>query len=248
MKHLKSLWEEAKQRDLLSDEPEVQAEKIRPLLDAPSGEYCRCGAGLPRWCVDGKLCPRCREVRERELSSREAATSERMAKIGVPDAYRHCTLEAWRGPVDDDWCAWVAEPKGFLMLMGVGTGVGKSHLGTAALYSLDGSGRRCFWASAIEMVRRLSAETFDPEMPTHRKSSRVEILMLDDLGAETKLVHNGAQLIDAVLDERDRYKRPTIVTTNLTVEQLYERNARLASRLSQGRVVEFEGPDRRIHG
>jgi DNA replication protein DnaC len=247
VKSLRALWKEAEQRDLLSDDPEAQAQAVRPLLDELTGEFCRCGEELPRWCLDGKSCPTCREAKDREMSERERTTSERMAKMGVPPAYQHCTLETFQGEPDEDWCSWVARPEGFLLIMGADTGVAKTHLATAALYSLDSSGKRCFWASALEMARRISNETFDPEMPTHRKSSRVEILLLDDLGAEVKLVHNGPQLLDAVLDERDRYKRPTILTTNLTVEQLYERNPRLASRLSAGKVVERSGLDWRTH-
>lgn len=248
MKALKALWLEAKQRNLLSEEPEVQEQNVLPLLNEASGEYCRCGAGLPRWCLDGKLCPLCREARDRELSDRERRTVERMAKMGVPPAYQHCTLETYDGAAPDEWGAWVASPSGFFVLMAPDTGVGKTHLATAALYSLDSSGRRCFWAPATEMARRLSAEAFDPEQPTYRKSCRVEILLLDDLGAEVKIVHNGPQLVDSILEERDRHKRPTIVTTNLTVEQIYERNPRLASRLGQGRVIdELKGLDRRIH-
>ena len=231
------LWESLDREEAL--------EVIEGWLAEPSGEFCRCGAELPVFSTQCGICPRCVAAMEVEKSEAEHNLERRMAEMGVPPAYQHCTLESFTGPIPEELLSWVLRPSGFLTIIGADTGVGKSHLGTAALRSLAAGGHRCWWFSAVELGQRLNLEVFDKEQPTWKKSARVEVLMVDDLGAEHKVAPALGEKIDALLDERFQFTRKTIVTTNLTVDQLFSRNARLASRLSEGVVVERGGEDHR---
>lgn len=228
-------------------DPEVVHDTLNEWLAEPSGDYCSCGRELPVYATGCGLCPTCRKAKE-DAEQLDACAREKIRhqeEIGVPPAYRHCELSTFQGETPTSLLDWVIRPEGFLTLHGADTGVGKTHLATAALRSLASGGHRCWWISAIELARRLSLEEFDPEQPTFHKSSRVEILLIDDLGSENKAVVNGSERVDALLDERYRFHKKTIVTTNLTPAQLFERNARIASRLSEGTVIERNGRDRR---
>lgn len=232
-------------------------EALNERLAQPSGEFCRCGNELPRFATGGGTCPPCVEARESQITEAERARSTRMAKIHVPPVYHHCTIGNFNfspsysglsAEALDEYERWIKQPRGNLFLYGGDPGTGKTHLATAALYSLENGGRRCWWTSAMELAQNLDAERNNPERPTFVKSSRVEILLVDDLGAEDKIVFGSGEKVDGVLEERFRFSRPTIVTSNLTVDQLYQRNARVASRLGAAVAIELLGPDRRKEG
>jgi DNA replication protein DnaC len=77
------------------------------------------------------------------------------------------------------------------------------------------------------------------------KYSQCELLLLDDLGAE-KVSDFTIQSLYLVIDRRNREERPTIVTTNLSLEEIESLiDARMASRLSDMKVVKLTMPDYR---
>ena len=73
-------------------------------------------------------------------------------------------------------------------------------------------------------------------------------LILDDLGAE-KFTEWVAEAVYDLIDHRYAWMKPTIITSNLDPVRLSELfGARLASRISSGRVVHLTGRDRRLIG
>ena len=77
------------------------------------------------------------------------------------------------------------------------------------------------------------------------KYSTCELLVLDDLGAE-KVTDFTIQSLYLVIDRRNRNLRPTIVTTNLSLEEIENLiDARMASRLADMTVVRLTMPDYR---
>lgn len=87
---------------------------------------------------------------------------------------------------------------------------------------------------------------------------RAGLLVLDDLGTE-KITHWTREILFDVLDRRFALERPTVITSNLNLEQLEQRltatrddpfGVRVASRIAGAcRVVEVRGADyRRKHG
>lgn len=72
-----------------------------------------------------------------------------------------------------------------------------------------------------------------------------EILVLDDLAAEYATGWSAEQLF-LVVDARINEMKPLIVTTNLSLSELNDRDARLASRLMSLPRIPFEGKDRRF--
>ena len=74
---------------------------------------------------------------------------------------------------------------------------------------------------------------------------RASIVMLDDLFSTmiTDAVH--AEILH-LIDYRSSWVLPTIFTTNKTLNELAEIDARIPSRLKGGSVIELGGPDKRL--
>ena len=86
-------------------------------------------------------------------------------------------------------------------------------------------------ASEVEVTRAYLEEPF---------------LVLDDLGAGGLTDFERRETLE-VLDQRLNHRKPTVVTTNWTLEEIGERmDDRIASRLASYTIVALEGPDRRM--
>lgn len=149
---------------------------------------------------------------------------------------------------------------GSILFMGK-TGCGKTHLAVAIIRELVK--RRAIsnvkFITAPELLLEIRStfksrkkkwdgwekgeETTESEVLD--KYSQCELLILDDLGAE-KVSDFTIQSLYLVIDRRNRDLRPTIVTTNLSLEEIESQiDARMASRLSDMKVVKLTMPDYR---
>ncbi len=87
-----------------------------------------------------------------------------------------------------------------------------------------------------------SAET---ESQILDKYSDCDLLILDDLGSE-KTSDFAIQSLYLLIDRRIRNMKSTIITTNLSLEQIEEKlDARIASRLSGMKIIKINMPDYR---
>lgn len=75
----------------------------------------------------------------------------------------------------------------------------------------------------------------------------LKLLVLDDLGAE-KATDFTSQAIYMLLSERINWMRPTIVTSNLSIEEIHRSDPRLASRLNGMVQKEADDKDLRAEG
>ena len=176
----------------------------------------------------------------------------------VPKRYEHCDFESYVPDLTDGktWTAqhaqslknakmltqrFVAEypissEKG-LLLMGP-SGVGKTHLGVAALKELIRRGHAGIFCDYRELLKEIQS-SYNPasestEMKILEPIRTVEILVLDDLGASKP----SAWVLDIVgllLNARYNEKRVTILTTNYFDEA--EASSEPAPRLPGGQRV-----------
>ncbi|WP_051669194.1 DnaA ATPase domain-containing protein [Carnobacterium jeotgali] len=136
-------------------------------------------------------------------------------------------------------------------------GTGKSHLSMAMLQAVNehsDSFKRCLFVSTDELMRRIK-DSFSNKQSPYTEQAMVErlikadLLVLDDLGAETGAAstENGAtdytvRTLNAIVN--GRMNKPTIFTTNLSSTQLTKMyDKRLMSRMfrgSKGHVIIFE--------
>lgn len=101
----------------------------------------------------------------------------------------------------------------------------------------------------FEIKQTYNKNASQDEEEVMSRYSWCDLLVLDDLGAE-KVTDWSRQLLYLLIDRRYRNQKQTIVTTNLTPDQLAETiDARIVSRLAEmGVVIELTGSDKRVSG
>lgn len=160
-----------------------------------------------------------------------------MDRARIPKRYEHCDFESYVTDLADGkiWTvqhaqslkqaklltqAFVRDYPGSaekgLLLMGP-SGVGKTHLGVAALKELIRRGHAGLFCDYRELLKEIQA-SYNPasestEMGILEPIRTVEILVLDDLGA-SKPSAWVLDIIGLVLNARYNEKRVTILTTN----------------------------------
>jgi len=165
-----------------------------------------------------------------------------------------CTLDNYR--IDDanrsahTACVSIAEKPTSLILSGP-VGTGKTHLLAAVALMVDakcsenGSWRVQFWP-ILDLVLKLR-QNYDGCEELIEALNRSPLLILDDLGAE-RTTDYIMETIESIVDYRYRQMRPTLVGTNLTLEELSTRygNRVLSRWMGDGKFIRITGSDRRL--
>lgn len=174
-------------------------------------------------------------------------------RSGLPVVQRGWTFAAFQ-PLDGkaralaEVQAWVASildgGTDSLQIVG-GPGRGKSHLASAAVLALCAGGRavRYEYVPSLLNALRPGARYATPE--AWDALERAGVLVLDDLGAD-QLTEWGEGRLNTLIHERLHQARPTVITADLTPQQLVDAlGARAASRMREYGLVIVEGEDRR---
>ncbi len=134
------------------------------------------------------------------------------------------------------------------------TGTGKTATGydtiRRALYGRARQQRNLRWHMTNHAVfnANMRPSSNDAHLAAFEHAASVELLVLDDLGAGLATDWT-ADTLYRLVDERWTKRRATMVTTNLTPEELEQKfDARIVSRIASGDVVVLEGADHRFDG
>lgn len=220
------------------------------------GAFCGCADGVRARAEADALKRAVRDARERAKLERFWRQAE------IPKKLRQMTLATFeREPKNaealDAVQAWLAEESdSWLVFSGPNTGIGKTHLAMAALVERGARGDSVLYVTSPELWDRLrdtyerpsegqeDAPTLEHLLATLQK---VDTLLLDDLGAE-KWSAWVEEKAFRLINQRALDGRRTLITTNLTVEELSRRvGRRISSRLlGASEVLEMSGPDRRL--
>jgi DNA replication protein DnaC len=187
-----------------------------------------------------------------------------MERARIPKRYEHCDFESYVTDLADGK-TWTAQhalslkqakllSQGFvrdypgsaekgLLLMGP-SGVGKTHLGVAALKELIRRGHGGLFCDYRELLKEIQA-SYNPasestEMGILEPIRTVEILVLDDLGA-SKPSAWVLDIIGLVLNARYNEKRVTILTTNFFDEPAPDAPADAISETGPQGKVQYPG-------
>ena len=142
-----------------------------------------------------------------------------------------------------------SEKSGNLLFSG-DTGLGKTFLSACIARTVADSGYSVVYESAGHLFTKLERAKFDPSEENRKEAVKYtlcDLLIVDDLGTEM-----GSQFVTSALytliNDRLLERKPTIISTNLTVEDLSRRySAQIVSRLRGSYTrVPFLGDDIRV--
>lgn len=178
---------------------------------------------------------------------------QRLETAGVWPKYLECTRASWKGPWPESRLVNWPAPACTCTLHGL-VGRGKTHLATAIFAETLATVGWGMWrdvSDALEALKR-GISTGQHEVLLDRMK-RTPLLLLDDLGA-----HHATEwtesLLSSVLRSRHGRQLPTILTLNIGEDPqrpghslgllaIDDVEPRLASRLSEGVVIELRGQD-----
>jgi len=154
----------------------------------------------------------------------------------------------------EKWCNSYPNISKTNILLSGATGIGKTFIMKCMAKSLIDKNLSVCFLSAFEMNNLFLKyhTTFDA------KKEQVlipllesEILFIDDLGSEPILNNVTANYLFTTLSERERFKRPTIISTNLSIDTIATRyDERIYSRLSNKQIsinLNLAGEDLRVN-
>lgn len=179
-----------------------------------------------------------------ELDAAVAATRRsRLAKAGLAGPYAGADSAAGR----EAW-ARAREGRGTYLYGPPGTGKTWAAACCVRLALRDGASARLVTAAALlDEVRA----AYDGDRSALRRAARLDLLALDDLGAE-RPTEWAVETLTRLVDERCFAGLPTVVTSNLALGGVRDlwggmAGARVASRLAGAcERVAMGGPDRRL--
>ncbi len=139
-----------------------------------------------------------------------------------------------------------ANKSGSIILMG-NTGLGKTHISSAMGGVIINKGNDVYYSTAIDMVADFEGERFTnskPDVSLTDKYMTCDLLIIDDLG--TELINQfTTSCLYSVINSRLVKKKPTIISTNFTREELRKKYMdRITSRIfGEFLVFPFMGTD-----
>ena len=131
-----------------------------------------------------------------------------------------------------------------------GVGLGKTHLSLAVAARVISKGYGVIYGSAQNFFNTIESEHFgrgDDKQYTLNLLKGCDLLILDDIGTEFITQFTMATLHD-IINTRILTRRPTIISTNLSIDGLKSKyDERISSRISGNYTrVQFVGSDIRI--
>lgn len=134
------------------------------------------------------------------------------------------------------------------LIMQGGTGLGKTHMSLAIANTVIQKGFGVVYCSVNNIITKLEREHFGrDDGDTGKSLLECDLLILDDLGTEFRSAFSSAEIYN-IVNTRLMTQRPTIISTNLSIQELQERyTERFASRIMGDYVrVAFCGRDNRL--
>lgn len=211
--------------------------------------------------VDGRMCPCLRSLLREEAYNRlnaltplSLSTFEAFALDYYPDQPEPGTNRSPRAAMREilSNCKKYAETFSAdsrdLILQGA-TGLGKTHLSLAIANEVLQKGFGVVYCSVNNLITKLENEHFGREETGDTGSllESCDLLILDDLGTEFRSSFSVAAVYN-IVNTRLLLRRPTLISTNLSMRELQERYSdRFASRIAGNFVrLMFLGHDNRV--
>ena len=133
------------------------------------------------------------------------------------------------------------------ILMIGGTGLGKTHLSLSIANEVIQKGYTVLYGSAQEYFTKIQNEHFGKNRGEENTAATIEqadLFILDDLGAEFESSFNISAFYN-ILNARLNHNKPTIINTNLTLQEIETRytNRVLSRLMGLYKTLKFVGKD-----
>ena len=204
------------------------------------------------WAGDhGNMCFKCHR-KAQEIAERKRNVVPCLKRAGIGKRYIGCSLDNYQGGEKYvKFCReWIKEGNREESIFFTGSfGSGKTHLSVALCRELFLCHElyEVYFESSIDLlyeIRKSFSSTTDTD-EIIKRYSQVDYLVIDDLGAE-KTTEWSIETLSLIIDRRDRNLLPTIVTSNLSLNEVAEKiSGRIASRMANGKIVKIDMPDYR---
>lgn len=220
----------------MSDLLKMLEPQYRPIVCHTHGEQQERGI-LGRWYG----CPVCSDEQAKQDAQNKIARDKRenVAAIGLPSLYDHVDFAGWQTTDSRqprmitrayDYASELATGQSSNLVLAGPTGTGKTHIAAcvvrkaAGLIKSDGKLVKCRYTTGAEIMGDIRASWDAKTRSKHEAEiiaslGNVAVLMIDEVGVADRI--NGSHDIwSNIIDRRYRQRLPTIITTNLTREEL----------------------------
>lgn len=218
-------------------------------------------AGRPELCPDNPAstagsddggCPQCRGAlflfNEKKQMVPCGCTVETRVRAHLPKRYWSAGLTSFSDRVMHQVLAWTLDPRDGLRITGP-AGTGKTFLAAALVRHRWEQGEPALFRPLSSIYREMR-ECYSAHKSEKEYLARLfnaPFLVLDDLGAGGLSDFERRTVLE-ILDERLNECRPTVVTSNWTLQDISDRmDERIASRLAGFALLELHGADRRLY-
>lgn len=127
------------------------------------------------------------------------------------------------------------------------TGLGKTHISLAIANEIINKNFGVIYASTPNIISKLERERFKRDGAFEDTESHIlkcDLLILDDLGTEFQTTFSNSTIYN-IINSRILYKRPTIISTNYSIQEIQKNySERLVSRIwGNFKLLNFVGKD-----
>lgn len=203
---------------------------------------------------DGRLCE-CHIALLNKLAAEELCKNSSLRLC----SFDEFSLDFYRADIESyeimktnlEFCKSYAENfdlNSYSLLFTGATGLGKTHLSLAIAQSAINKGYNVVYGTAQKLFSSIEREHFgrskDPDGTTEDMLADCDLLILDDLGAEFTTSFSVAAF-NNILNSRLLDSKPTIISTNLTLNEIQNKyTERAASRIiGEYAILHFLGRD-----
>lgn len=171
----------------------------------------------------------------------------------IPSLYKNCKFDDLKGnngylsqvnKIKD----WKYSDPSLLSMLSRKNGVGKTHIAWCLtlryfFFNSKFNSERCFFKEYE--ILNLIKSTYDDngvlnEEQQKKAFIKKPILVIDDL-FRTKRNDWALSVMFEIIDARLDWLRPTIITSNLTLEEIHDLDSSIASRINNSMLFQFEG-------